>query len=223
MNSAAPRGVLDLTALALFSAETLRCPHDGSRRLRPAPAGPGLPGAIGAAAAGSHRGSGGCRLRVREGCARRRWWLSDNGSGYIAEQTRRFARDIGFEPRTTPVERPQSNGMAEAFVRTMKRDMSGFSTVSLLSRSMNTVRYGRSWRRFHQGRQRRPWTGRGAPPPCRHSGGRCSRANLDDASIRWVECGKETVHGPSPNCDLSQGALWRLSGGFVSGTKLVPG
>jgi putative transposase len=49
-------------------------------------------------------------------------WLSDNGSGYIAHETRRFARDLGLEPRTTPVESPQSNGMAEAFVRTIKRD-----------------------------------------------------------------------------------------------------
>ena len=48
-------------------------------------------------------------------------WLSDNGS-YIAGDTRSFARDIGLEPRTTPIESPQSNGMAEAFVRTIKRD-----------------------------------------------------------------------------------------------------
>ena len=49
-------------------------------------------------------------------------WLSDNGSCYIAGDTRSFARDIGLEPRTTPIESPQSNGMAEAFVRTIKRD-----------------------------------------------------------------------------------------------------
>lgn len=49
-------------------------------------------------------------------------WLSDTGSGYIAHETRMMARDIGLEPRTTPVQSPQSNGMAEAFVRTMKRD-----------------------------------------------------------------------------------------------------
>ena len=49
-------------------------------------------------------------------------WLTDNGSGYIAGETRRLARDIGLEPRTTPVQSPQSNGMAEAFVRTIKRD-----------------------------------------------------------------------------------------------------
>jgi putative transposase len=49
-------------------------------------------------------------------------WLSDNESGYIAKDTKRFARDLGFEPLTSPVSSPQSNGMAEAFVRTIKRD-----------------------------------------------------------------------------------------------------
>jgi putative transposase len=56
-------------------------------------------------------------------------WLSDNGSGYIATETRRFARELGLEPRTTPVESPQSNGMAEAFVRTIKRDYVRLSPV----------------------------------------------------------------------------------------------
>jgi len=49
-------------------------------------------------------------------------WLTDNGSCYTARETRSFARSIGLIPRTTPVESPQSNGMAEAFVRTIKRD-----------------------------------------------------------------------------------------------------
>jgi transposase InsO family protein len=48
-------------------------------------------------------------------------WLSDNGSCYIAGNTRSFAHDIGLEPSTTPIKSPQSNGMAEAFVRTIKR------------------------------------------------------------------------------------------------------
>ena len=43
-------------------------------------------------------------------------WLTDNGSCFTARDTRRFARDIGLIPRTTPIESPQSNGMAEAFV-----------------------------------------------------------------------------------------------------------
>jgi putative transposase len=49
-------------------------------------------------------------------------WLTNNGSCYVAGPTRSFARELGLEPRTTPLERPQSNGMAEAFVRTIKRD-----------------------------------------------------------------------------------------------------
>ncbi len=49
-------------------------------------------------------------------------WLSDNGSPYPARDTRAFARDIGLVPSTTTVSSPQSNGMTEAFVRTLKRD-----------------------------------------------------------------------------------------------------
>lgn len=54
-------------------------------------------------------------------------WLNDNGSCYIAHETRRFARELGFIPRTTPVRSPQSNGMAEAFVKTFKRDYVQFA------------------------------------------------------------------------------------------------
>lgn len=49
-------------------------------------------------------------------------WLSDNGSPYTAAETRALARLIGLLPCTTPIESPQSNGMAEAFVKTFKRD-----------------------------------------------------------------------------------------------------
>lgn len=53
-------------------------------------------------------------------------WLSDTGSGYIAHETRAFASGIGLKPLTTPVCSPQSNGMAESFVKTMKRDYVAF-------------------------------------------------------------------------------------------------
>jgi transposase InsO family protein len=49
-------------------------------------------------------------------------WLSDNGSPYTAHGTRALARELGLAPCTTPIESPQSNGMAEAFVKTFKRD-----------------------------------------------------------------------------------------------------
>jgi putative transposase len=49
-------------------------------------------------------------------------WLSDNGSCYTAAETRSFARLLGLKPVTTPVTSPQSNGMAESLVKTIKRD-----------------------------------------------------------------------------------------------------
>ena len=49
-------------------------------------------------------------------------WLTDNGSCYIKKETRDFAKELGFVVCTTPVRSPQSNGMAEAFVKTFKRD-----------------------------------------------------------------------------------------------------
>lgn len=48
--------------------------------------------------------------------------LSDNGSPYIARDTRIFARQLGLKPCFTPVKSPQSNGISEAFVNTLKRD-----------------------------------------------------------------------------------------------------
>ncbi|EYD76783.1 Mobile element protein [Rubellimicrobium mesophilum DSM 19309] len=48
--------------------------------------------------------------------------LSDNGSCYTAKDTRIFARQLGLKPCFTPVKSPQSNGISEAFVRTLKRD-----------------------------------------------------------------------------------------------------
>ena len=49
-------------------------------------------------------------------------FLSDNGGAYIAHETRRIARSLGLTPVNTPVCSPQSNGMAESFVNTFKRD-----------------------------------------------------------------------------------------------------
>lgn len=48
--------------------------------------------------------------------------LTDNGSPYIAKATQVFARQLGLKPCFTPVRPPQSNGMSEALVKTLKRD-----------------------------------------------------------------------------------------------------
>ncbi|HIA5947188.1 TPA: IS3 family transposase, partial [Escherichia coli] len=49
-------------------------------------------------------------------------WLADNGSCYRANETRQFARMLGLEPKNTAVRSPESNGIAESFVKTIKRD-----------------------------------------------------------------------------------------------------
>ncbi|EIE4152429.1 IS3 family transposase [Escherichia coli] len=49
-------------------------------------------------------------------------WLTDNGSCYRANEIRQFARMLGLEPKSTAVRSPESNGIAESFVKTIKRD-----------------------------------------------------------------------------------------------------
>ena len=41
---------------------------------------------------------------------------------HLSSGTRRFAREINLSPWATPIDSLQSNGMAKAFARTMKRD-----------------------------------------------------------------------------------------------------
>jgi putative transposase len=49
-------------------------------------------------------------------------WLSDNGSIYTALDTVITAERLHLVPITTPAASPESNGMSEAFVNTMRRD-----------------------------------------------------------------------------------------------------
>lgn len=49
-------------------------------------------------------------------------WLSDNGSIYTALDTLITAERLHLVPITTPDSSPQSNGMSEAFVNTLRRD-----------------------------------------------------------------------------------------------------
>src|ERR1700748_2701682 len=49
-------------------------------------------------------------------------WLSDNGPPYTAHETRDFGEALGLLVCTTPAYSPESNGMAESFVKTFKRD-----------------------------------------------------------------------------------------------------
>src|SRR5271169_64286 len=56
-------------------------------------------------------------------------WLSDNGSIFAAHRTIESAVALNLVPCFTPVESPESNGIAEAFVKTFKRD---YVRVSIL-------------------------------------------------------------------------------------------
>ena len=49
-------------------------------------------------------------------------WLNDNEGIYTSLETTVYAEELGFKPITTPAYSPESNGMAEAFVNTFKRD-----------------------------------------------------------------------------------------------------
>ena len=49
-------------------------------------------------------------------------WLADNGSAFTAAETLSFAAALNLVPCLTPVRSPESNGVSEAFVKTLKRD-----------------------------------------------------------------------------------------------------
>jgi len=57
-------------------------------------------------------------------------WLSDNGPCYVARETVNFGRSLGLEICTTAPYSPQSNGMAEAFVKSFKRDYAHLGDLS---------------------------------------------------------------------------------------------
>jgi len=62
------------------------------------------------------------RFGIVDKVPRKIQWLSDNGPAYTARATRQFAQIMGLEVCTTPCYSPESNGMAESFVNTFKRD-----------------------------------------------------------------------------------------------------
>ena len=63
-------------------------------------------------------------------------WLSDNASIYAAARTIEIATALNLEACFTPVESPESNGVAEAFVRTFKR---GYVRVSAIPDAQTAI------------------------------------------------------------------------------------
>lgn len=69
-------------------------------------------------------------------------WLSDNGSAYRARDTLELATALGLRLAFTPPRSPESNGIAEAFVKTLKRD---YAKVTLLPDAPTILRLVASW------------------------------------------------------------------------------
>lgn len=66
-------------------------------------------------------------------------WLSDNGGQFTADETIWLGKECGFHVRTTPAYSPESNGMAEAFVKTIKRDYVYVNDVYSAEQVMNDL------------------------------------------------------------------------------------
>jgi len=71
------------------------------------------------------------------------------GSGYVATESRRFAREIGLEPRTTPIESPQSTDVID------KSFLCGFGVFSSGARVTAWRRSGREVKALPRSRYRR--------------------------------------------------------------------
>lgn len=87
-------------------------------------------------------------------------WLSDNGPCYTSHETVNFGRMLGFDIRTTPSYSPESNGMAEALVKTTKRDYAWFADLSCAEVLMGQVP---SW--FEDYNENAPHKGLGMKSP----------------------------------------------------------
>jgi putative transposase len=69
-------------------------------------------------------------------------WLSDNAPCYTAHETRAFGEELGLVVCTTPAYSPESNGMAESFVKTFKRD---YVYVNRLDTADDVLRAVATW------------------------------------------------------------------------------
>jgi transposase InsO family protein len=68
--------------------------------------------------------------------------LSGNGSAYIAKNTLDTATALGLNLCFTPVHSPESNGIAEAFVKTFKRD---YARLSILPDAATVIMLLPAW------------------------------------------------------------------------------
>ena len=65
--------------------------------------------------------------------------LTDNGSAYTSQKTRHLLKALGIEDCKTAVGSPQSNGMAESFVKTLKRDYLPFIDLESAETALSSL------------------------------------------------------------------------------------
>ena len=73
-------------------------------------------------------------------------WLSDNGPPYTANETRAFGASLGLVVCNTPSYSPESNGMAEVFVKRFKAD---YVYLAQLEGAAQVLRLLPSWFEDH--------------------------------------------------------------------------
>ena len=69
-------------------------------------------------------------------------WLADNGSAYTAAETTNFAGALNLVPCFTPVRSPESNGVCEASVKTLKRD---YARVNARPDAISVLQQSPAW------------------------------------------------------------------------------
>lgn len=69
-------------------------------------------------------------------------WLTDNSSCYTVPDTVSFDLGLGMLPCFTPVRSPESNGMAESFVKSSKRD---YAFISQRPDAVSVLRQIAGW------------------------------------------------------------------------------
>jgi putative transposase len=87
-------------------------------------------------------------------------WLTYNCSCYTAMETRLFAKSLNLKPVTTPVVSPQSNGMAESFVKTLKSD---YASLASKPDSATLMKQLKRW--FKHYNTKHPYSALGYLPP----------------------------------------------------------
>ena len=115
-------------------------------------------------------------------------WLTDKGSCYTVAETRSFAKELGLKPVMTLMTSPQSNGMAESFVKTLERD---YAKLTNSSDSKTMMAQQKDW--FDDYNSYHPHSALGYLPPTlsgrndrllKHTGG-TGLQGQDQLPLKW--------------------------------------